>query len=73
MLWLGVMAHEIRFDTLFMFALRARERVMDLFEEITGNRVQHSANTIGGVRSDLLPKSKEKIINSVKDLEKATR
>jgi len=72
MLWLGVMVHEIGFDTLFMFALRAREKVMDLFEEITGNRVQHSANTIGGVRSDLLPKSKEKIINSMKDIAKAT-
>ncbi|MBE0512771.1 nickel-dependent hydrogenase large subunit [Candidatus Bathyarchaeota archaeon] len=71
-LWLGVMAHEIGFDTLFMFALRAREKVMDLFEEITGNRVHHSLNTIGGVRSDLTPHSKEKIVNYMKDIKKAT-
>jgi NADH-quinone oxidoreductase subunit D len=72
MLWLGVLAHEIGFDTLFMFALRAREKVMDSFEEITGNRVQHSMNTIGGVRNDLMPKSEEKIINFSKKIGKAT-
>lgn len=72
MLWLGVMAHEIGFDTLFMFAFRFREKVMDLFEEITGNRVHHSVNMIGRVRVDLTPKSKERIIASLKDVEKAS-
>ncbi len=72
MLWLGVMAHEIGFDTLFMFAFRFRERVMDLFEEITGNRVHHSVNRIGGVRIDLMPNSKERIANVLKDVKKAT-
>jgi len=73
LLWLGVMAYEIGFDTLFMFTWRVRERVMDLFEEITGNRVHHSMNTIGGVRWDLNPNLKEKAAVSMKEIEKAVR
>jgi Ni,Fe-hydrogenase III large subunit len=34
---LGVMAYEVGFDTLFMFAWHVRESVLDLFEKITGN------------------------------------
>jgi len=73
LLWLGVLAYEIGFDTLFMFTWRIRERVMDLFEEITGNRVHHSMNTIGGVRWDLNPSLKEKATVSMKEIAKATQ
>lgn len=73
LLWLGVMAYEIGFDTLFMFTWRVREKVMDLFEEITGNRVHHSMNTFGGVRWDLNPSLKEKAAVSTKEIEKAVR
>lgn len=48
LLWLGVAAHEGGFDTLFMFSWRDRETVMDLLETITGNRVNYSANVLGG-------------------------
>ena len=49
-LWMGVSAHEAGFDTLFMYAWRDREKVMDLLEELTGNRVNYSANLLGGVK-----------------------
>jgi Ni,Fe-hydrogenase III component G len=39
LLWLGVAAHEAGFDTLFMYSWRDRETVMNLLEQITGNRV----------------------------------
>ncbi len=55
LLWLGVAAHEIGFDTLFMYTWRDREVSLDLMEMITGNRVLHAANTIGGVRRDMTP------------------
>ncbi len=57
LLWLGVAAHEIGFDTLFYYVWRDRELVMDLLEEVSGNRVNYAMPTVGGVRRDL-PKAK---------------
>jgi len=73
LLWLGVMAYEIGFDTLFMYTWHVRERILDLFEETTGGRVHHSMNTIGGVRSDLTADMVEKIAASMERIEKDTR
>ena len=52
-LWIGVSAHEAGFETLFMYSWRDRETVMDLLEGLTGNRVNYSANLLGGVKFDL--------------------
>ncbi len=53
LLWLGVAAHEAGFDMLFMHSWRDRETVMNLLEGITGNRVNYSANLLGGVKCDI--------------------
>jgi len=53
LLWLGVAAHEIGFDTLFMYTWRDREKVLDILAEVCGNRVNYGINTIGGVRRDI--------------------
>ena len=53
LLWLGVAAHEGGFDTLFMYSWRDRETVMDLLEALSGNRVNYSANVMGGVKFDV--------------------
>lgn len=55
LLWLGVVAHEAGFDTLFMYSWRDRETVMNLLEQVTGNRVNYSANVLGGVKCDIGP------------------
>ena len=55
LLWLGVAAHEIGFNTLFMWTWRDREAVQDTLEEMSGNRVHYGMNEIGGVRVDLTP------------------
>jgi NADH-quinone oxidoreductase subunit D len=52
-LWVGIAAHEIGFDTLFMYVWRDRETVLDMFEMISGNRIHYAMNTIGGVRRDI--------------------
>jgi ech hydrogenase subunit E len=52
-LWMGVSAHEAGFDTLFMYSWRDRETVMDLLEGLTGNRINYSANILGGVKCDV--------------------
>ncbi|MFW5956111.1 MAG: nickel-dependent hydrogenase large subunit [Halorhabdus sp.] len=68
MLWLGVAGHEIGFDTLWQYAWRDREIVMDLLEEISGNRVHYSINTIGGVRQDLTDEHRETILEKMDEL-----
>lgn len=67
LLWLGVAAHEIGFDTLFYYVWRDREVVMDLLEMISGNRVNYAMPTIGGVRRDV---DEDKIQNYQKKLDK---
>jgi membrane-bound hydrogenase subunit alpha len=55
LLWAGVAAHELGFDSLFYLAWRVREQSMDLIENITGNRVNYAIVQIGGVRRDISP------------------
>lgn len=51
--WFGMCAHEMGFDTLFMYAFRDREIVMEILEKIAGNRVHYCMNLPGGVRRDI--------------------
>ncbi len=73
LLWLGVAAHEAGFETLFMFSWRDRETVMDLLESIAGNRVNYSANLLGGVKCDISPELSDTIRKGVDFLEERTR
>ena len=61
LLWVGVLAHEIGFDTFYLLVWKDRELVMDLLETLTGNRVNYGMNKVGGVRSDLTPEIAKKI------------
>lgn len=73
LLWLGVAAHEGGFDTLFMFSWRDRETVMDLLETITGNRVNYSANVLGGVKIDVSDKQADAVRRGMDFLEERTK
>ena len=53
LLWAGIAAHEIGFDTVFYLVWRVREEIMDLIEYVTGNRVTKAMFQIGGVRRDI--------------------
>ncbi|MGQ4915836.1 MAG: nickel-dependent hydrogenase large subunit [Candidatus Asgardarchaeia archaeon] len=72
-LWLGVAAHEIGFDTLFMYTWRDREVVMDLLELITGNRVNYGMNIIGGVRRDINDEIIHKTLKGIDYLEERAK
>ncbi len=69
MLWLGVAAHEAGFDTLFMYSWRDRETVMDLLELLAGNRVNYSANLLGGVKFDITPEQAGDLLKGLDFLE----
>ena len=49
LLWLGLFADAFGFESLFMQFWRIRERIMDLQEATSGNRVIVSVNVVGGV------------------------
>ncbi len=53
LLWMGVLAKNMGFDTIFMYSWREREIVLDIMENLSGGRVSHAVNIIGGVRMDL--------------------
>ncbi len=73
LLWLGVCAHEGGFDTLFMYSWRDRETVMDILENLSGNRVNYSANVLGGIKFDLDQKNSDAILKGIDFLEERTR
>ncbi|MFH1394144.1 MAG: nickel-dependent hydrogenase large subunit [Candidatus Micrarchaeota archaeon] len=50
LLWAGVMAHEIGLETLFMYYWKEREHILDIFDELTGNRVHHSPDLVGSAK-----------------------
>lgn len=72
LLWLGVAAHEVGFDTFYMYVWRDREIVQDILEMLTGNRVNYSINTIGGVRRDIAPEQAKVVKEGLVKLEEKT-
>lgn len=55
LLWAGVAAHELGFDSLLHLTWRVREQAMDVIENLTGNRVNYGIVQVGGVRRDIVP------------------
>lgn len=52
-LWLGIALHLVGHDSLFMHTWDDREAIMDMLEELTGNRVNYGIVTFGGSRRDI--------------------
>jgi len=72
-LWVGIAAHEVGYDTLFMYTWRDREVIMELLEALTGGRVTHAMNTIGGVRRDIPADVIPKVKSGLDYFEKRTK
>jgi len=53
LLWLGLAGHFIGYNTVWMWAWKYREPVLDIFERITGNRQHYAMMKTGGVRRDI--------------------
>jgi len=69
LLWVGLAGHFLGYNTVFMWAWKYREPVLDLFEMISGNRNSYAMFKIGGVRRDIendkIPRMKE-VLDTVK-------
>ncbi len=69
LLWIGVALHIIGHDSLFMHTWDLREDVMDILEELTGNRVNYGMVTIGGARRNITDLQKDDVLTMLNKLE----
>jgi len=53
MLWVGLAGHFLGYNTVFMWAWKYREPILDALEVATGSRVNYANCKIGGVRRDM--------------------
>ena len=72
LLWVGLAGHFIGYDTVFMWAWKYREPVLDLLEEITGNRNNYGNVKVGGCREDVPNELVPKILKELDQIEKKT-
>jgi NADH-quinone oxidoreductase subunit D len=72
LLWVGLGGHFIGYDTVFMWAWKYREPVLDLLEEITGNRNNYGNVKVGGCREDIPDELVPKILKELDEIEKKT-
>ncbi len=70
LLWLGLFADSFGFESMFMQFWRIREKILNINESTTGNRVIVSVNAIGGVRRDLNPEQQRWILSELSEVEK---
>ena len=67
LLWLGTYALDLGALTIFLYAFREREKIMDIIEGIAGIRLNSSYIRIGGVAKDLPEGALDVISHFIKD------
>ncbi len=72
LLWVGLAGHFIGYDTVFMWAWKYREPVLDLLEEITGNRNNYGNVRVGGCREDIPNELVPKMLKEMDKVDKKT-
>ena len=73
LLWLGLMADGMGFESLFMHAWRVRERVLNVIEATTGGRVIFGTCKVGGVRRDIDEPAMQSLLAALVETERETR
>jgi ech hydrogenase subunit E len=73
LLWLGLMADGMGFESLFMHSWRVRERVLNIIEATTGGRVIFGSCKVGGVRRDIDAETIKGILKELDGIEKDMR
>lgn len=70
LLWLGLAGHFIGYDTLWMWAWKYREPVLQMFEIISGNRNHYGMMRVGGVAKDVDPDKIKSLLDIMDEIEK---
>jgi ech hydrogenase subunit E len=73
LLWLGLMADGMGFESLFMHSWRVREKVLNIIEATTGGRVIFGSCKIGGVRRDMNAETIRNLLQELDAIEKDMR
>jgi ech hydrogenase subunit E len=73
LLWLGLMADGMGFESLFMHSWRIREKVLNIIEATTGGRVIFGSCKIGGVRRDIDAEAGKKMLEDLNVIEQEMR
>jgi NADH-quinone oxidoreductase subunit D len=68
LLWVGLAGHFLGYDTVWMWAWKYREPVLDIMEAVTGNRNNYAMMKPGGVRRDIQKEDISAIMKMVDDL-----
>ena len=70
LLWVGLAGHFIGYDTVWMWAWKYREPVLQVSEKITGNRNHYAMMRVGGVSRDIKKEDIPYIRREMNELEK---
>ena len=70
LLWLGLFADSMGFESVFMNAWRLREHVLDDMESTTGGRVIQGVCKVGGVRKDITPEKLDEMLKGLQGIER---
>lgn len=73
LLWLGTSAIELNMSSVFMYCFAEREKILDLFEEVSGARMFPSYWRIGGVMRDIPDDWAEHVRTFIKGFPRAYR
>jgi len=72
LLWLGLMADAMGFESLFMHSWRVRERVLKIIEGTTGGRVIFGVCKVGGVRRDIDAAAMKNLLSELTEVGRET-
>jgi len=73
LLWLGLFADGIGFESLFMHSWRVREKILDIVEETSGGRVIFGTCKVGGLRRDVDNQTLQRVAGELREIEKQCR
>ena len=73
LLWLGLLADALGFESLFMQSWRLREKILDMFDMTTGGRVIFSVNCVGGVLKDMDDTMLKTLVQTINEMSKELR
>lgn len=70
LLWVGLAGHFIGYNTVWMWAWKYREIILEICEKLTGNRNHYGMFKPGGVRRDFNEEQIEYALNRIEELKK---
>ena len=69
LLWLGLAGHFIGYDTVWMWAWKYREPILQMMELISGNRNHYGIMRVGGVSRDVEPEKLPELLKHLNMVE----